>query len=88
MFTLRLKEEFAELSCQVSFGLDPEMYSFSIVGKQKLSSSKGVTQFAQTQLQHQLYRDVLRTGESFKTIDTAWAQNYISCKQKQQIRYP
>ena len=69
LVTLKFKDEFAGVPIQEFIGLKPKMYSILAGGKQKLSA-KGVTQSAQRKLKHELYRQVLLTGQSFKTLNT------------------
>ena len=69
MVTLKFKDEFGGQILREFIGLKPKMYSILYGDNQKLSA-KGVTQFAQRQLKHNLYRQVLTTRESFKTLNT------------------
>ena len=69
LVTLKFKDEFDGVPLQEFTVLKPKIYSILAGGKQKLSV-KGVTQSAQRKLKHELYRQVLLTGQSFKTLNT------------------
>ena len=69
MVTLKFKDELAGEPIEEFVGLKPKMYSILVGGKQKLSA-KGVCKFAQKELTHILYKNVLNTGETYKTMNT------------------
>ena len=68
MVTLKFKDELAGELIEEFVGLKPKMYSILVGGRQKLSA-KGVCRFAQKDLNHELYKKVLHTGKSFRTIN-------------------
>ena len=49
-------------------GLKPKMYSILYENKQKMSA-KGVSRFAQTSLKHNVYREVLLSGDVMRSIN-------------------
>ena len=61
--------KFGGVPMEEFIGLKPKMYSILSGGKRKLSA-KRVTQSAQRKLKHKQYRQVLLTGQSFKTLNT------------------
>ena len=69
MVTLKFKDELGGTPIKEFVGLKPKMYSILAGGKQKLSA-KGVTKFAQRKLTHELFKTILQTGDSFKTLNT------------------
>ena len=69
MVTLKFKDELAGEPIEEFVGLKPKMYSILVGGKQKLSA-KGVCKFAQKELTHILYKNVIKTGETYKTMNT------------------
>ena len=68
MVTLKFKDELAGEPIEEFAGLIPKMYSILVGGRHKLSA-KGVCRFAQKDLNHELYKKVLHTGKSFRTIN-------------------
>ena len=68
MVTLKFKDELGGEPIEEFVGLKPKMYSIMVGGRQKLSA-KGVCRFAQKELNHELYKKVLKTGESYKTVN-------------------
>ena len=68
MVTLKFKDELAGEPIEEFVGLKPKMYSILVGGRQKLSAN-GVCRFAQKDLNHDLYKNILQTGNSFKTIN-------------------
>ena len=68
MVTLKFKDELAGEPIEEFVGLKPTMYSILVGGRQKLSA-KSVCRFAQNDLNHELYKKVLHTGKSFRTIN-------------------
>ena len=68
MVTLKFKDELGGDPIEEFVGLKPKMYSIMVGGRQKLSA-KGVCRFAQKELNHDLYKKVLKTGESYKTVN-------------------
>ena len=69
MVTLKFEDELGGTPIEEFVGLKPKMYSILAGGKQKLSA-KGVTKFAQRKLPHELFKTILQTGDSFKTLNT------------------
>ena len=65
MVNLKFKDELAGEPIEEFVGLKPKMCSILVGGRQKLSA-KG---FVQKDLKHELYKKVLHTGNSFKTIN-------------------
>ena len=61
MVTLKFKEETKGSAIREFVGLKAKMYSIVYENKQKMSA-KGVCRFAQTSLNHDVYRDVLING--------------------------
>ena len=68
MVTLKFKDELGGDPIEEFVVLKPKMYSIMIGGRQKLSA-KGVCRFDQKELNHDLYKKVLRTGEAYKTVN-------------------
>ena len=68
MVTLKLKDELVGEPKKEFVGLKPKMYSILVGGRQKLSA-KGVCRFAQKDLNHDFHKKIVRTGESYKTIN-------------------
>ena len=61
MVTLKFKEEMKGVAIREFVGLKAKMYSIVYENRQKMSA-KGVCRFAQTSLNHDVYRDVLMNG--------------------------
>ena len=61
MVTLKFKEEMGGSAIKEFVGLKAKMYSIVYENKQKMSA-KGVCRFAQTSLNHDVYREVLING--------------------------
>ena len=61
MVTLKFKDELAGEPIEEFVRLKPKMFSILVGGRQKLSA-KGVCRFAQKDLNHDLYKKILHTG--------------------------
>ena len=68
MVTLKFKDELAREPIEEFVGLKPKMYSILVGGRQKLSA-KGACRIAWKDLNHDLYKKNLTTGQSYKTIN-------------------
>ena len=68
MVTLKFKDELAGEPIENFVGLKSKKYSILVGGRQKLSP-KGVCRFPQKDLNHELYKKVLHTGKSLRTIN-------------------
>ena len=65
MVTLKLEDELGGEPIEDFVGLKPKMYSIMVGRLQKLSA-KRVCQFAQKELNHELYKKVLKLGSPTK----------------------
>ena len=65
---LKTRDELAGEPIAEFVGLKQKMYSILVGGRQKISG-KGVCRFAWKDLNQDLYKNILHTGSSFKTIN-------------------
>ena len=68
MVTLKFKEELKGAAIREFVGLKAKMYSIVYEDKQKMSA-KGVSRFAQSSLNHDVYRDVLVNGTLMRSTN-------------------
>ena len=68
MVTLKFKEEMRGSAIKEFVGLIAKMYSIVYEDKQKMSA-KGVCRYAQSSLNHDVYRNVLMTGSLMRSTN-------------------
>ena len=68
MVTLKFKEEMRGSAIKEFVGLKAKMYSIVYEDKQKMSA-KGVCRYAQSSLNHEVYRNVLMTGSLMRSTN-------------------
>ena len=68
MVTLKFKEEMRGSAIKEFVGLKAKMYSIIYEDKQKMSA-KGVCRYAQSSLNHEIYRNVLLTGSLMRSTN-------------------